>query len=153
LLQAEGAAGELPSDALPASAGPGDTPDLHGLLVLVVDDDPHTRELLQRLLSECGARVLSAGDARAALELLDSHVPDVMVSDIGMPDIDGYQLLRMVRVLPHPAVQRIPALALTAFARAEDHARSLRSGFDAHLTKPMNPPQVLAAVARLAGRR
>jgi signal transduction histidine kinase/CheY-like chemotaxis protein/PAS domain-containing protein len=153
LLQAEGAAGKMPSEALPASAGPGDTPDLHGLLVLVVDDDPHTRELLQRLLSECGARVLSAGDARAALQLLDSHVPDVMVSDIGMPDIDGYQLLRMVRALPDPAVQRIPALALTAFARAEDHARSLRSGFDAHLTKPMNPPQVLAGVARLAGRR
>ncbi|MCD6078543.1 MAG: hypothetical protein K0R89_2481 [Ramlibacter sp.] len=136
----------------PDSSSPADAPDLSGLQVLVVDDEPHSRELLERMLSECGARVLSAGDARAAMALLGSHVPDVLVSDIGMPDIDGYQLLRMVRGLPHPALQRLPALALTAFARAEDRARSLSSGFEAHLTKPMDPAQVLATVARLAGR-
>jgi CheY-like chemotaxis protein len=84
--------------------------------------------------------------------LLQTQVPDVLVSDIGMPDIDGYELLRRVRGLPHPSLRRLPALALTAFARAEDQARSLSSGFDAHLTKPMNPGQVLATVARLAGR-
>jgi CheY-like chemotaxis protein len=152
LLDAAEGGEETPLRQVAAAAPASDLPDLAGLQVLVVDDEPHSRELLERLLSECGAGVLCAGDARAALELLQTQVPDVLVSDIGMPDIDGYELLRRVRGLPHPSLRQLPALALTAFARAEDQARSLSSGFDAHLTKPMNPGQVLATVARLAGR-
>jgi CheY-like chemotaxis protein len=152
-LFAAAEAGEItPLRATAVPSAPSDMPDLAGLQVLVVDDEPHSRELLERLLSECGAGVLSAGDAREALALLETHVPDVLVSDIGMPDIDGYELLRRIRGLPHPSMRGLPALALTAFARVEDQARSLRSGFDAHLTKPMNPGQVLATVARLGGR-
>ncbi|HEX4896034.1 MAG TPA: GAF domain-containing protein [Solimonas sp.] len=135
----------------PASIGrEPESPDLREVKVLVVDDEPHSRELLERLLTECGAEVRSACDASAALATLQSYKPHVLISDIGMPEIDGYELLRRVRGLPQPALQGVPAIALTAFARAEDHARSMRSGFDAHLTKPMNPAQVLSVVASLA---
>jgi signal transduction histidine kinase/ActR/RegA family two-component response regulator len=128
------------------------TVDLSGLTVLVVDDDHDGRELARWVLSECQARVLAAADAGQALALLAQERPQVLVSDIGMPQTDGFALLKQVRALGPQQGGEVPAIALTAFARPEDRARALHAGFTAHLTKPLNPPQLLAAVAQAAGR-
>ncbi len=133
-------------------AAPFHPPDLSGLTVLVVDDDPDGRELARRLLSECAAQVLVAGSAAEALALFESNRPDVLVSDIGMPDIDGFELLRRVRAMGQERGGRLPAIALTALARSQDRTRALHAGFVAHLSKPVEPPELLATVASAAGR-
>ncbi|WP_299761811.1 ATP-binding protein [Ramlibacter sp.] len=125
--------------------------DLAGLRVLVVDDDPDGRELACRILQEHGAQVLAAASASEALQLVRSQRPQVMVSDIGMPDVDGFGLLRMVRALGPAGGGDLRAIALTAFTRNEDRQHVLESGFGAHLVKPMEPQRLLAAVQR-AGR-
>ncbi|MEP6792371.1 MAG: response regulator, partial [Ramlibacter sp.] len=119
--------------------------DLAGIKVLVVDDEPDARDLLRRILEECGAVVVTAGSASDALSAVESQRPDVLVSDIGMPDVDGYELLRRVRELA--GGQALPAIALTAFARPEDRVRALRAGFEMHLCKPVEPSEVVASVA------
>jgi CheY-like chemotaxis protein len=119
--------------------------------VLVVDDEPDARELMKRLLAEWGAQVATADSAEAALALIESRTPDVVVSDIGMPVVDGYEFLRRVRRLPG-AGARIPAIALTAFARSEDRTRALRAGYIAHVAKPIEPSELLATIAVVAGR-
>jgi CheY-like chemotaxis protein len=129
-----------------------DLPDLAGLTILVVDDEPDARGLLQHVLTRRRARVLLASSAREALESVRQHRPDVMVSDIGMPDVDGYELIRLVRSLPPEQGGRTPALALTAFARSEDRRRAMLAGFQIHLSKPVEPPELIATVASLAGR-
>jgi signal transduction histidine kinase/CheY-like chemotaxis protein len=111
-------------------------PVLEGVRVLVVEDDADTRELLTQALSASGASVLPAGSADEALELLRRRGVDVLVSDIGMPDVDGYALLRRVRTLPEPA-GRVPAVALTAYARPQDRDDAIDAGFQIHIAKPV----------------
>jgi PAS domain S-box-containing protein len=124
---------------------------LEGIKVLVVDDEQDARELIKRILVECKAEVLTAGSAADALALLETHAPDVLVSDIGMPDIDGYAFLRQVRT-KEGSGGRIPAIALTAFARSEDRMKALMSGFQMHVAKPVEPEELVATVASVAGR-
>jgi PAS domain S-box-containing protein len=129
-----------------------DLPSLAGLTVLVVDDEPDARELLRRVLERRRATVLLAPNAAEALEAVRRLRPDVMVSDIGMPGMDGYELIRLVRSLPTQQGGKTPALALTAFARSEDRRRAMLAGFQIHLSKPVEPPELVATVASLAGR-
>ncbi len=125
---------------------------LHGAAVLVVDDDPDGREITRRLLGELGATVLCADSADEAEAVLASERVDVLLSDVGMPVRDGFDLIRSVRSSADEAVRSMPAIALTAFARAEDRAEALRAGYDDHVTKPVDPAVLSAAVARLLGR-
>jgi len=126
--------------------------ELEGLRVLVVDDEPDTRELLVNVLGACGSRVTAVASATEALEQIARETPDVLVSDIGMPEEDGYALIRKIRQLPPGRGGRVPAAALTAYARAEDRVRVLRSGFQAHVIKPVEPEELIAVIANLAGR-
>jgi CheY-like chemotaxis protein len=126
--------------------------DLSGLRVLVVDDEADARALLRQLLEECGAEVVAAAGVEEALALLQSARPDLLVSDIGMPGADGYQLLERVRALRDPVLANLPAIALTAFARSEDRTRALRSGFVLHLSKPVESAELVASVASAARR-
>jgi CheY-like chemotaxis protein len=117
--------------------------------VLVVDDDGDARELLRRLLAEQGCDVVCASSADEALHKLDAGPFDVLLSDIGMPGTDGYALLQRVRAGRHTS---IPALAVTAFTRPQDHERASAAGFDGHVAKPIDPAQLLQAVARITAR-
>ena len=127
-------------------------PDLSGIKVLVVDDQPDARDMIKRVLEDCEADVTTAGSAVEALRAVGKDKPDVLVSDIGMPDVDGYELLRRIRALGAPAGGHLPAIALTAFARSEDRTRALRAGFLAHVAKPVEPSELLATVASVVGR-
>ena len=127
-------------------------PRLEGLRVLVVDDDPDALELLAMMMRQAGAETTSASSATRALELLREVRPDVLISDIGMPVRDGNDLIRDVRELPESEGGRTPALALTAFAHADDKLRALGAGFDRHAAKPADPIELIGLVARLAGR-
>ena len=126
--------------------------NLSGITVLVVDDQDDARDLLKRVLEECDARVLTAASAGAALATVEADHPDVLVSDVGMPDVDGYELLRRVRALGPARGGRLPAIALTAFARSEDRTRALRAGFLVHVSKPVEPSELVATVASIVGR-
>lgn len=140
-----------PADAAPTRVA--FNPDeLHGIKVLVVDDEPDSRDLLRRVLEDSGALVLEAGDAQAALLAVQDHTPHVLVSDIGMPEVDGYELLRRIRKLGPANGGNLPAIALTAFARSEDRIRALRAGFAVHVSKPVEPSEIVATVASVAGR-
>ena len=127
-------------------------PELAGLTVLVVDDQEDARVLLKRVLEDHAGSVLTAEDADQALVLIEQHRPDVLVSDIGMPGVDGFELLRRVRALGPDRGGRIPAIALTAFARSEDRTRALRAGFLVHVAKPVDPSELVATIASVAGR-
>ena len=124
---------------------------LQGARLLVVDDDTDTRELLSMILQEAGADVTTAGSANEGLAAFERQRPDVLVSDIGMPDGDGYSFIRKVRLMEGDSATKIPAVALTAFARAEDRGEALGSGFQAHLPKPIEPGELTALIARLIG--
>ncbi|APR79957.1 two-component sensor histidine kinase [Minicystis rosea] len=141
-------AGEAGAGAPSAS----DTPralSLKGAKLLAVDDEPDSLELTARVLEEHGATVIMASSAQEALDRLRDDKPDLVVTDIGMPGMDGYELIRHVRTaLPAP-IRDLPAIALTAFARQEDRERAIRAGFQAHLAKPIEPSRLLAAVAAL----
>ncbi len=127
--------------------------DLHGLHLLVVDDDTDARELIAQLLSECGADVRQAGSAADALDAFARETPDVLLSDIGMPERDGYQLIGDIRAFDAEHGGNVPAVALTAFARSEDRARAMLAGYQAHVAKPIQPSELVATVAGLAERR
>ena len=127
-------------------------PSLQGLKVLVVDDEADTRELIREVLKECGSEVITSPSVAEALIALEQHKPDVLISDLGMPDEDGYSLIAKVRELPPERGGEIPAAALTAYARAEDRMRVLRSGFQFHLPKPVDSAELVTVVASLAGR-
>ncbi len=127
-------------------------PELDGLHVLVVDDDPDTRELLVAVLTSCGARVTLAASAAEALERFEGERFDVLLSDIGMPEEDGFSLITKVRQLSEESRRNIPAAALTAYARAEDRVKAFRAGFNVHVPKPVDPTELVAVVANLAGR-
>jgi PAS domain S-box-containing protein len=123
---------------------------LAGVKVLVVDDDEDTRELVGRVLADCGAEVIGAGSAAEALEAVQRHRPDVMLSDIGMPQQDGYQLVRALRALAPEDGGSTPAAALTAFTRPEDRERALRAGYQVHVAKPVNASALIDVVASIA---
>jgi PAS domain S-box-containing protein len=123
---------------------------LSGIKVLVVDDEPDARQLIRRVLMECGAEVALGGSADEAMKLVDSFRPDIMISDVGMPDQDGYDLIRRVRA--RAAAKTLPAVALTAFARSEDRRRALLAGFQTHVSKPVEPAELVAVVASLVER-
>jgi CheY-like chemotaxis protein/two-component sensor histidine kinase len=123
--------------------------DLSGLQVLVVDDEDDARELIKRILNDCNADVLTAATATEALKLLQYARPDLMVSDLGMPEVDGYALLDRIRALGPARGGDLPAIALTAFAHAEDRVRALSSGFLAHISKPVEPNELISKVAAM----
>jgi PAS domain S-box-containing protein len=133
-------------------AATGCPPSLAGLRVLIVDDEADTRVLLRAMLEQCGSEVVTASSATEALELFEQSRPDVLVSDIGMPGEDGYALIGRVRTLEAGRNGRVPAIALTAYARAEDRMRALRAGFQVHVPKPVELDELVAVVASLAGR-
>jgi CheY-like chemotaxis protein len=127
-------------------------PVLDGLRVLVVDDEADARELLTTILRQYGVEVTAVASANEALETLPQLKPNVLVSDIGMPEEDGYTLMRRVRALDAEQGGQIPAVALTAYARAEDRIQALAAGFQLHIPKPVNPEELAAVVANLTGR-
>lgn len=123
---------------------------LRGLRVLTVDDDPSTREMLEEALRRAGAEVLTADSAKSALEKLQRFLPDVLVSDIGMPNEDGYDLLRQVRRLPAEHGGGTPAIALTGYAREEDRAATWEAGYQAVTPKPVNLDELVSTIAAIA---
>jgi signal transduction histidine kinase/ActR/RegA family two-component response regulator len=148
------------STALPEWVHPG-TPrtglsfepvDLSAIKILVVDDEPDARDMIRRVLEECNAEVLTAASASEALTMIEPARPHLLVSDIGMPEIDGYEFLRRVRKLSQKIGVHIPAVALTAYAGPEDKTRALRAGFLVHIAKPVEPSELVATLANLAGR-
>jgi signal transduction histidine kinase len=121
-------------------------PSLEGVAVIVVDDEPHAREMMATILSARGARVTAAGSAREALAAIASEVPDVIISDIAMPGEDGYSLMRAIRSLDPDRGGQIPAIAVTAYASARDSLAALTAGFQRHLPKPVDPAELVNAV-------
>jgi CheY-like chemotaxis protein len=134
-----------------SSPDDGNEQALDGVKVLVVDDEPDARELIRRLLADCSADVVTAASAREALDLMASAHPDVLVSDIGMPGDDGYELIRRVR-MRGDRVSRLPAIALTAMSRLQDRTQALLAGYQIHLAKPVDARELLVTVATLARR-
>jgi CheY-like chemotaxis protein len=125
---------------------------LDGVRVLVVDDEADTRDLLSFSLRNYGAEVTALGSATEALAAIQQAKPDVLVSDIGLPGDDGYSLIRQVRALDEDRGGRVPAAALTAYAKDEDRHRAIAAGFQAHVTKPVELAELASVVASLAGR-
>ena len=126
--------------------------DLTGAKVLVVDDEPDARLLIQRLLEDCHASVLTASSAVEALQVLGRDSVDVIVSDIGMPGEDGFSLIRRIRAIKDRNAST-PAVALTAYARVEDRVKAIQAGFQMHLSKPVEPMELMTMVASLARRQ
>lgn len=125
-------------------------PTLEGVRVLVVDDEADTRDFITTVLAECGAEVKAVESAAKVLEAIPQWQPDILVSDIGMPEEDGYSLLCKVRALESKRERQIPAVALTAYARVEDRIQALSAGFGQHVTKPVEPAELVAVIANLA---
>jgi CheY-like chemotaxis protein len=125
---------------------------LDGVHVLLVEDDADSRKLLGIMLKRYGARVTSTKSAAEALELFEGELPDVMISDIGMPDQDGYELVRKLRSLPVEKGGATPAIALTGYASRKDRERALSSGYQQHIAKPIEQSDLIAAIAALIGR-
>ena len=121
--------------------------ELYGIKILVEDDGADTRELLEWVLKRTGAEVVVAGSAREALEALERSKPHVLVSDIAMPEEDGYSLVRKIRALPAERGGRMPAVALTAHSLIQDRLQSLRAGFQSHVPKPVVPEELVAVIA------
>jgi signal transduction histidine kinase len=135
-----------PPTARSAAGGP----DLSGVSVLLVEDEPDSRELLREMLERHRAQVTAVGSVVEALDALREACPHVVVSDIAMPGADGFELIRHLRSRGAQGGGQIPALALTAYTRAEDRARTLAAGFSMHASKPIEPAEIVAAVAQLA---
>jgi CheY-like chemotaxis protein len=145
----------------PAPPRSSDVPSVPGIVsfgrldevrVLLVDDEPTANEATETLLDACGADVRVAGSAAQALLVLDTWKPDVLISDIAMPDEDGYALIKRLRARSSQHGGRIPAVALTAFASPDDRVSILAAGFQMYLVKPANPSELIAVVASLAAR-
>ncbi|MBD2740563.1 PAS domain S-box protein [Coleofasciculus sp. FACHB-1120] len=126
-----------------------DSPNLEEVKLLVVDDEVDTRELIVFILEECGAQVRAVASAAEALEVLAQMTPDLLLSDIGMPEMDGYMLIRQIRARSAEEGGEIPAIALTAYAGETDHQQILKAGFQKHLTKPIEPDELAIAIASL----
>ncbi len=125
---------------------------LEGLRVLVVDDELDARELLSEILTNAGVEVRTAPDADTALRELEAFVPHILVCDVGMPGVDGYTLMQRIRALPAERGGRIRAAAVSAYTRGEDRRRAMAVGFNLHLSKPVDPAELVMSVARLAER-
>jgi PAS domain S-box-containing protein len=125
---------------------------LSGLRVLVVDDEPDVRELLTTVIEESGAKVIAVSSVKEAIAILEQMQPDILVSDIGMPLEDGYTLIRQVRNLDNQKGRHIPAVALTAYVRDEDCQCALESGFQRHISKPVDTTEFIKVIAHLSGR-
>ena len=152
IYQVDPAAGRVhpgARDLLPANEP---TDRLDGLTILVVDDEPDTRELLRQGLEYCGASVRVAASAAEALKALGRDVPDILISDIGMPGVDGYDLIKQIRGLQTEPGRRVAAIALTAYTRVEDRLQALRSGYDMHVPKPVELTELCAVAASLTRR-
>jgi signal transduction histidine kinase/CheY-like chemotaxis protein len=134
------------------TAGARGVEDLTGVRVLVVEDDPESRELIESMLGRLGAEVEAAASAAEAMAAMERRAPDVLLSDIEMPGENGYSLIRRIRALPSERGGRVPAAALTAYARSEDRVAALTAGFQLHLAKPVAGPELAAVVASLARR-
>ena len=141
------------ADARPARARVGALPSLEGIRVLVVDDEKDAREVIVAILEQRGARTFEAASVEEALARLDEEQPDVLVSDLGLPEEDGYSLMRRIRALPRERGGGIPAAALTAYARTEDRMQALLAGFQIHVPKPVQPAELIAVVSSLAARK
>ncbi|BBD57957.1 two-component hybrid sensor and regulator [Nostoc sp. HK-01] len=128
------------------------SPSLAGVRVLVVDDETDAREYMYTVLQQCQAQVQAVSSVKEALQVISQWKPDVLVSDIGMPGEDGYSLIRQLRSQPPEQGGKIPAAALTAYARAEDRMRAIQEGFQLHLPKPIQPAELATVVASLVGR-
>ena len=126
--------------------------DLRGVRVLAVDDEEDALTLLRAVLETAGAEVTTVSSSRTALARIEEVLPNVLILDLGMPEMDGFELIRQIRSSPNPAVRDLPAAALTAFARSEDRTKALRSGFEMHLAKPIDPGELAASVATLMRR-
>ncbi len=133
-------------EIIPAEYGP----SLKNLRVLVVDDEDGAREVASTILIQAQAQVRTAASAREALEIMDEWRPDVLVADIGMPDVDGYDLIKQVRARSPRNGGDVPAAALTAYARTQDRLRVLSEGYQMHVPKPIQPPELVMVVASLA---
>jgi len=142
-----------PAAAAPAPGLPLTALALPGLTVLVIDDALDSLELVQAVLAPSQARILTATGAQEALRLIALHRPDLIISDIGMPVIDGFEFIRKVRALPDRLIASVPVIALTAFSRKEDEQKVLAAGFDEFLAKPLVPAALLQTVAAVNARR
>jgi CheY-like chemotaxis protein len=142
---------QTPADAVPAR--PDALDDLSGVKVLVVDDAVDTLDVLEQILKVSGAATLTASSANRALDLIRRERPDVIVSDIGMPDVDGFELMRSVRRRAAEEGGATPSIALTAFTREDDRNRALQAGYTDYLAKPVDAGALVARIARLAGER
>jgi signal transduction histidine kinase/ActR/RegA family two-component response regulator len=139
-----------PGPAEPSAPRFGAPEELVGLRVLLVDDEGDTLELLDTVLTSCGVRVTTAASAEAARRAVAEETPDVILSDVGMPGEDGYAFIRWLRARPRSQGGGVPSAALTAYARAEDRRRALEAGYDMHLVKPIEPAELVQALAQLA---
>jgi signal transduction histidine kinase/ActR/RegA family two-component response regulator len=161
LLPLQAVVGDGPRSTLPPERRgsrmtplpPTRSPSLAGLRLLLVDDDPDSRELLRQLLHDAGTEVRVAGDFEQTLAALQASPPDVLICNTGMTTIDGYTLIRMIRRLPAEQGGATPAIALTAFARSEERASALLAGYQLHVAKPVEQLELRAAVASLARRK
>ena len=135
------------------AAGNGNRPALQGAQILVVDDDPDALEMLTVVLTEAGAAVRTAASATEALALLRWIRPDVLVSDLAMPDEDGYSLIRNLRAIERESGRETPAVALTAYVRVQDRARAQAAGFNVFVEKPVDPEELIAVLAGIAESR
>jgi signal transduction histidine kinase/CheY-like chemotaxis protein len=142
-----------PAAAAPVPGLPLTALALQGLTVLVIDDALDSLELVQAVLAPSQARILTATGAQEALRLIALHRPDLIISDIGMPVIDGFDFIRKVRALPDRLIASVPVIALTAFSRKEDEQKVLAAGFDEFLAKPLVPAALLQTVAAVNARR
>jgi signal transduction histidine kinase/ActR/RegA family two-component response regulator len=136
----------------PASGGMATPSMLAGLRLLVVDDDPGARELISGMLAGYGARVMVAEDGQGALKLLFAERPDVLIADLGMPEMDGYALIEQVRALDPDFGGKTPAVAVTAYASPQDRLRALQAGYQNHVAKPVEAEELAIVIASLAGR-
>jgi len=140
------------TDKRPSEPAADRTSQLKRVKVLVVEDDADARALIARILVDVGAQVSEAPDADAAMLHIRNSVPDVLISDIGMARLDGYQMLRNLRAAGFDA-ERLPAIALTAFSRLQDRSDALEAGFQAHLAKPVRAEALISAVANLIRKK
>jgi CheY-like chemotaxis protein len=146
-------AAAVPSHAAPTAPAASAAAQLHGVNLLVVEDDPDTRDLLREILSVAGADVVTAPDAARALTALDARLPHAVLCDIGLPGEDGYTLMRRIRGRAPDAGGAVPAIALTAYARREDRDKALAAGFLCHAVKPIDPEALTRVVADVVAGR
>ena len=152
LYQVDASGGRVHPGARDLLPPPDSADRLDGLRILAVDDEPDTRELLRQGLEFLGAKVKVVGSAAEAIDSLRGNVPDILISDIGMPGTDGYDLIRQVRALPPDRGGKVPAIALTAYTRVEDRLQALRAGYDMHVPKPVELTELVAVAASVSRR-